>query len=302
ASFLSVALDSVLAQEYKDWEVILVDDASTDHFESVIGNYTSDTRIRIFKNSANMGCGFTKRRCAELASGELMGFLDPDDALHPKALEMMIQAYQDNPHCSLIHSTHYVCDAALDVKRIAGYVKALPAGVPYLLLGDGSIHLFATFPKKAYDQTEGIEASNKKAVDKDLYYKLEEAGDILFVDKPLYYYRIHSGSISNLGQEASATLIHFDVATKACLRRIKDLKKNFFPGKAVLVRQYRTRYYKLSILQSFKTRNWLRFMQCVLIYPFVGGMNNLISYAKKLPAEGTSLLRKSFIEHYEIKI
>jgi glycosyltransferase involved in cell wall biosynthesis len=302
ATFLSRALDSVLQQKYTNWEVVLVDDASTDHFEAIINGYASDPRIRVLKNPANLGCGFTKRRCVKLAAGEVMGFLDPDDALHPEALSVMMEAHKANPQCSLIYSSHYVCDASLQIKRKAEYIRSLPEGVPYLLLGDGSIHLFASFLKRAYDKTEGIDSANRKAVDKDLYYKLEETGAVLFIDKPLYYYRIHQGSISNLGQEAAATLIHYSVARKACLRRINALKEHKPPGSHLLIKQYRTRYYKLAIFENFKTGRWFRFIGSVVTFPFVGGMSNLISYALKLPSQGTSLLRKSFLENYEIKV
>jgi len=300
ASFLATALNSVLTQQYKNWEIIIVDDASTDHFESVMAKFAADSRIRVFRNRKNMGCGFTKRRCAELANGELLGFLDPDDALHPEAMSIMAQAHLDNPGHSLIYSSQFICDASLQVKRIAEYIKALPFGVPYLLLGDGSIHHFVTFPKKAYKKTGGIEPANKRAVDKDLYYRLEETGKVLFIDTPLYYYRIHSGSISNLGQERSATLAHYQVARNACLRRINDLKKNRVSDSVEMIRKYRTCYYKLAIFENFKTRKWSRLMGSVLAYPFVGGWSSLISYARKLPVEGRSLLRKSFLEHYEI--
>ncbi len=301
AQFLKTALESVLAQQYKNWEVILVDDFSTDNFEEIILPYAADDRIKVFRNEKNYGCGFTKNRCSSLANGELQGFLDPDDALHEEAIAVMIQAHQDHPQCSLIYSTHYICDAGLQIKRIADYVRALPGSTPYLLLGDGSIHLFASFTKKAYALTEGINPLNKKAVDKDLYYQLEEAGQVYFVDKPLYYYRIHQGSISNSGQEGAATLIHYQVAKKACLRRIRKLKAEHNPVNATLIREYRSRYYKLLIFEYYRKKKWVLLFGCALIYSFTGGLTNMVNYARKLRVGGSALLRKSFLENYEIK-
>ena len=91
-TYLQEAIDSVLAQTYDNWEVVLVDDKSTDESLAIYGKYATDKRFKIYHNDANRGCGYTKRRCAELAAGELCGFLDPDDALMPEALETAIPA------------------------------------------------------------------------------------------------------------------------------------------------------------------------------------------------------------------
>ena len=301
SNYLTEALESVFAQTYPHWEVILVDDCSTDDFETVVKPYREDTRIRIFRNLSNKGCGFTKRRSAALTQGTLCAFLDPDDTLHPDALGVMVQAHTEHPECSMIYSTHFICNEVMEIKRIAEYVKPLPAGIPYLLLGDGSVHVFAAFKKSAYEQTQGLSALFKKAVDKDLYYKLEEVGPFRYIDRPLYYYRIHNRSISNAGQEASAMLIHYAVAREACLRRIKQLKKDKLPETKSLIAEYRARYYKLSAFQYFRTKKWLRLTGSLVMFPLAGGMKNFIRYMKKLPKQGLTLLRKSFIENYQIK-
>lgn len=299
--YLATVLASLQAQTCQDWEIILVDDASTDDFEEVMSHWGREERIRIFRNLRNEGCGFTKRRCAELASGELLAFVDPDDALTPEALEVMASAHAQHPECSLVHSTHYICDEMLRERRIAGYPRALPANTPYLLLGDGSIHHFVTFRKTSYDRTEGLSALNRKAVDQDLYYKLEERGEVLFIDKPLYYYRIHAGSISNAGKEREATLWHYSVILEACQRRMRELKGGGSAEKK-LVKAYRARYYKVRVFRAFRERKYIDFLCSLAIFPFVGGWQNVVSYARKLPREGAALIRRTLVDDYEIKV
>jgi glycosyltransferase involved in cell wall biosynthesis len=296
SQYLDTAITSVLRQTYTNWEIIVVDDGSTDNFIKVIQPYTSDKRIKVYRNEKNSGCGHTKRKCAGYATGELMAFLDPDDALHPDALQVMADAHEQFPECSLIHSTHFICDAKLNCKSIASYTRALPAHTPYLLLSDGSIHHFASFKRSSYFKTDGIAIQNKKAVDQDLYYKLEETGEILFIDKPLYYYRIHENSISTMGKEAEAALWHYAVIEEACQRRMQQNKSK------ELVRAYRTRFYKVRIINSFRRKQWFPFIYNSMVFPFVGGWSNMLSYVKKLPKERISLLRKSFAENHQIKV
>ncbi|MBI3883736.1 MAG: glycosyltransferase family 2 protein, partial [Sphingobacteriales bacterium] len=162
------AITSVLIQSDSNWEIIIVDDGSTDNFEHIIKTYATDPRMKIFRNEKNMGCGYTKRKCVEHASGNIMGFLDPDDALTPDAITIMKEAHAIKPSHSIIHSTHYICDDVMHTKRIAEYPRAIPQGIPYLLLNDGRIHHFATFKKAHYNRTQGINATNIKAIDQDL--------------------------------------------------------------------------------------------------------------------------------------
>ncbi len=300
--YLENALNSVLQQTYSNLEVILVDDCSTDNFETVIQRFKNESRIKVFRNKINQGCGYTKRRCSEIALGKIIGFLDPDDALHSEAIQIMINAHINNPAASLIHSTHYICDDTLTVKRIAEYPRALPDNIPYLLVSDGRVHHFATYKSSAYYNTEGISRDNKKAVDQDLYYKLEEQGDIYFINQPLYYYRIHTGGISTTGKEAEATLCHYKIIEEACLRRINKLKLETSPNAAYWIRLYRTKYYKTKIFHNFRKKSYLNFGYNLLLFPFVGGLTNVISYLKKLPNEGLSLVRKSFFQDYKIKV
>ncbi len=91
--YIRQCFDSILAQTWKDWEVIIVDDGSTDDSVEVIENLIKDdSRFKLFASERNLGCGSAKRRCAELATGTICGYLDPDDALTPDALDQSIIA------------------------------------------------------------------------------------------------------------------------------------------------------------------------------------------------------------------
>jgi hypothetical protein len=236
-----------------------------------------------------------------MAKGELVAFVDPDDALVPDALSVMAEAHKDHPECSIIYSTHFVCDPELDVERISLKPRTLPQNTPYLLLSDGSIHCFATYKKSLYDKTQGLTPERRydKAVDQDLYYILEEQGPVFFINRPLYYYRIHSGSISNWGQEDEAMKCHLTVIEEACRRRITFYRQHQHADSRYWIRTYRTRYHKVIILNSVRKRQWFRFVKSLVVFPFVGGLKNMISYLAKIPNQGSALFRKSFIDSYQ---
>lgn len=296
AVFLPFALKSVIDQTYTNWELIIVDDGSTDDFEKVIAGYENDQRIRVFRNEKNMGAAYTKKKCIDNATGTLAGYLDPDDTIYPDTLKVMAEAHLVKPECSIIHSTHYVCDEKLNILHLAEYPKPLPGNTPYLLIGDGSIHHFVSFKKACYDRTAGLTSTRAydRASDQDLYYLLEEKGEVFFINRPLHCYRIHAGSISNLGNQRATLQQHYTIIQNHCLARLNKLRISNSPGKAYWIKKYKTRYHKIRILSSFNDKKWGKFISSLLIFPFTGGMNNIISYFKKFPKEGIFLFKKSF--------
>lgn len=216
APFLEKCLASIYAQTHKNWEVIFVDDCSTDDSAHIIqGHADKDPNIKVFFNESNQGCGFTKARCIQLASGGLCGFLDTDDALMPDALETMAQKHLEFPGAALIYSRRFICDKKLKITDISDD----DTGKFISQLATPLINHFAVFKKALYDKTAGIDTGMKRAVDQDLYLKLEEKGDIVFIPRPLYLYRHNSNSISLNRNEYKAQAWHIYANTFACKRR-----------------------------------------------------------------------------------
>lgn len=208
--YLQEAIDSVLAQTYSSWEVILVDDKSTDESLTIYGKYASDSRFKIYYNDINRGCGYTKRRCAELATGELCGFLDPDDALMPEALETMVNAHAEHPSCSLIYSTCYRFSANQEEEMsVWDFIGPIPPDSDFLIYGKKLVSHFVSFKRAAYRRTEGIDSTLKAAVDRDLYYRLEEQGELLHIPVPLYYYRTDNVNSISIGSKKADKMAYY---------------------------------------------------------------------------------------------
>lgn len=97
ASYLKACLDSALAQTYSDFEVLVLDDQSTDHSLQIAQNYAMrDPRVRVECNKENLGLVRNWNRCALLARGEWIKFLFQDDLLEPNCLEKMLEVSDSN--------------------------------------------------------------------------------------------------------------------------------------------------------------------------------------------------------------
>lgn len=225
--YLSEALDSVYRQTYENWEIIIVDDNSSDQSSDVYQALNEDKRICIIYNDKNQGAGYTKKRCVDNATGSICGFLDPDDALADDALEKMIKAHSINPNASLIYSTSYRCDEHLNITQRNDAPKKIKDNDPYFFNLEGSISHFASFKKDSYLQTKGIDPYLKRAVDQDLYLKLYEVGETHYINEALYYYRIHKGGISTNQNIEKAYYWHWVVLIETGKRRDIDMEDMF---------------------------------------------------------------------------
>ena len=228
--YLMDAIESVKAQTYTNWEIIIVDDGSTDNSQELYKQLELDSRIHVFYNDENKGCGCTKRRCAELANGEICGFLDPDDALENEALEIMVGEHVKYKDASLVYSRFFYADESLNSVGVSEHQCVLPNGISFLEYGKGAISHFATFKKTFYDKTVGINMSHKRAIDHELYFLLEEVGKVHFIDKALYYYRDNTGSnLSTNSNSKVAFLWDLIIMAEACQRRGLEIEKVVLP-------------------------------------------------------------------------
>jgi glycosyltransferase involved in cell wall biosynthesis len=230
--FFKDCYDSIIAQTFGNWEAIIVDDGSADDsviaIKNIIGN---DTRFQLFLNEANKGCGYTKRKCAELASGDICAFLDPDDSLLPDALEKMHTGYLNNPQAVLIHSSLIYCNENLKKQDVYPHASAIKKPGAWFLNLDHSVTAFASFKRSHYLKTEGIDAYLQGAVDQDLYLKMYETGPFQFINEPLYLYRRHHQSISANSNLEKGRFWQWFVIMQAAKRRsiiVDELFSQFF--------------------------------------------------------------------------
>jgi teichuronic acid biosynthesis glycosyltransferase TuaG len=91
ASYVSDSIKSVIAQTYPHWELLIVDDASTDETVNIIKSYAqADSRIKLAIKKQNSGISDTRNQCIQMAQGQFLAFLDADDIWHPEKLEKQL--------------------------------------------------------------------------------------------------------------------------------------------------------------------------------------------------------------------
>lgn len=197
AVFFKECFDSLVAQTYTKWEAIILDDDSREEEKLMIQEIIKeDSRFIYYENSRNEGVGFTKRKLIELSTGDILGYIDPDDALLPTAIEKSMKVFEKNKKAALTYSRFMSCDENL--KPISSFKSAnqVENQNPYFFNCPIQINHFVCFRKNIYETTEKINPALKIAEDQDLYLKMYEKGNVFFIDEVNYLYRSHAGGIS----------------------------------------------------------------------------------------------------------
>ena len=225
--FFKECYQSIITQEYKDWEVILVDDCSTDNSLEIINSLIkNDLRFKIYTNTQNHGCGYTKKKCLEYSNGMYCAFLDPDDALFPNALKDSVQYLRNSTHIA-VYSKLTLCDENLNIQEDFKKVKQI-YNEKYFFNLPIQLHHFFSFKKEVYLKTEGIDPTLRSSVDQDIYLKLLEHGNAKYLPIRMYKYRQHTQGISQSSSKEKAKALFAKVIFNSFKRRnitsIKGIK------------------------------------------------------------------------------
>ena len=98
--YISQTIESVLAQTYANWEMIIVDDCSTDNSYQIALEYAKkDKRIHVYKNEINSGAAKSRNVAIQMAQGDYVAFLDSDDLWAPEKLEKQLNFMKNNNYC-----------------------------------------------------------------------------------------------------------------------------------------------------------------------------------------------------------
>ena len=224
--YIGEAIESVLTQTYKDWELVIIDDASTDISREIIKKYTRDKRVVFLQNPENLGKAKTRIRLANESIGKIMVELDSDDMLEKTALKDIVAAHRRHPDAGLIYSQFEYVDENLRPLG-KGFCRAGKRGETNLHSNYASA--LRSYKRKYFDRTSGFDVTLDGAEDMDMVYKLEEAAPIFFLDKVLYKYRMTTGR-SHL-QNIHSTVAHMKAKYYAYLRR----KKNNYPNISIFM-------------------------------------------------------------------
>lgn len=205
--YLKDAIDSVLNQTYINFELLIIDDGSTDQSVEIIKSY-SDPRIRFLSNGANYGVGYTRNRGLDEARGEFLAWMDCDDLIDPTRLEKQVNFLLDNPEIGICgtwwvrigEGRPRVLKSAADPEVIKARLLFYPAINPATAMYNLKITKAAGL---RYDKRLLI------AEDYDFYFEASFKFPMQNIGEVLYSYRASETSIMKKYQDQEDKMMEF---------------------------------------------------------------------------------------------
>lgn len=194
ARFIRAAIDSIVAQTHTDFDLIVVDDASTDATAEILAGIT-DPRLRVIRNVTNMGVARSRNIAFAAARGDYVALLDHDDLSLPARLACQVDYLDAHPHTVLVGTRSQVLEQGALTAR-ADVSDGSPALMAWLLQLANPLVCSSVMMRGAAARSLAVfmRAEMEFADDYDLYHRLAAYGSIARIDVPLTIYRLHEGN------------------------------------------------------------------------------------------------------------
>ena len=199
AHYLEGCIQSILAQTYQNFEIILIDDGSTDGTPDIAGRFQTVPNF-FYVRQPNSGQARSKNRGIELARGTYVAFLDADDVWHQEKLEKQIALF-DQPGVGVVYTGARLMDPEgnhREVGLVGSYLQPRAGHVAEWLLFDNFVWFSSSVVrKKCLQELGGFDESLPMGIDWDLWLRLSMYWEFAYVNEPLLLYRVgHPGQMS----------------------------------------------------------------------------------------------------------
>jgi len=194
--YLDQAIQSVLKQTHQNFELLVIDDASTDNTRDILGQYC-DPRIRIIENSRKIGPAGARNKALAVTTGKYIAVMDADDISLPHRFEAEIEYLEQNPEVALVGSSYYEINDTDQVQRIVNVLTDSHAIKDQLLQQNWFGHSTVLIRKDALAALGGYDEIYRYSHDYDLFLRMSEKFKLANIEEPLVCWRSHPCSISS---------------------------------------------------------------------------------------------------------
>jgi len=198
--YIDIAIDSILNQTFTNFELILIDDGSTDNSVEIINSY-QDQRIKLIKNNVNQGTPTTRNNGLRKSSGEYVAFFDCDDYSYPFRLAEQLEFMENHPDFGMVGGWVEVMDENGDLTNAVWKYLEPAERIPCRLLFQNYFANSAVFVRRSAllaVETNGefFRRDYPNAQDYDLWVRISRKFPVGNIQKVLIKYRVHSNCTS----------------------------------------------------------------------------------------------------------
>jgi glycosyltransferase involved in cell wall biosynthesis len=189
--FIGEAIQSVLLSTYKNFELIIVDDHSTDHTVQVASDFASgDARVKVFVNEINLGDYPNRNKAAGYANGKYLKYVDSDDYIYPWGLEWLVGMMEKFPQAGW-----GLCSLEQDTRRPFPFELSPKEAYEYNYQGPGLFHKapLSSIVKREVFMEEGGFSTERMVSDFEMWHRLALKYHVVLMPAGLVWNRAHEG-------------------------------------------------------------------------------------------------------------
>ncbi len=194
--YVGAAIESVLNSSFKDIELVIVDDRSTDKTVDIVREWQAkDDRVKLFINDQNLGDYPNRNQAAAHATGKYLKYVDADDLIYPWGLQILWECMEGFPEANW-----GLCSLAQDIARPFPFVLDSREAYRYHYLGPGLFHkapLSSIIKKELFDAVGGFEPG-RMVGDFDMWHRLALQSPVVLMPHGMVWYRAHDDQESNV--------------------------------------------------------------------------------------------------------
>ena len=191
AQFLGKTILSVMKQAYHDYEIVIVDDGSTDNTREIVKSFPG---VCTYLYQRNAGPSVARNRGIENSTGELIAFLDADDAWLPGKLYAQVAMMEQNPEVGLVETGSFLCDEHLYPVRYLPPARLRGQVFEEMLIESKVPNTSTVLVRRIYvEQTGGFDPTYRNVEDYELWLRLAQLCRFDYLDEAFAYQRVHEG-------------------------------------------------------------------------------------------------------------
>ncbi len=192
--YLRESIDSILAQTYTNWELLILDDCSADSSPVIAREYAErDSRIQYYRNDKNLQLPRNLNKGFSFAKGEYLTWTSDDNRYKPQALERMACVLDENPEIQFVFASCRIIDG--EGKEIE-YIS-VNSHSPQMLVGTNSVGACFLYTRKVYERIGDYDPDLKLVEDFDYWQRICSCFKARGLEETLYEYRWHEGALTS---------------------------------------------------------------------------------------------------------
>jgi hypothetical protein len=237
ARYLPARLDSIFAQTHEDFELIFLDDASTDNSQSVFAQYSRDPRVRSILSQKNSGTFAQWNQGIRLARGDYIWIAESDDSAHEQLLEVLLTRLDEHPNVGLVSCSSNLIDSSdctIGRPRFRPYERFCsrwesdfitrgPEEVQRFLFSTNTIvNTSAVLLRRTVlEKIGGADETFRLCGDWDMFVRMLRISDRAHVAQPLNYYRQHERTVRATAMQDGTRVVEGLSIQKSIMKRLE---------------------------------------------------------------------------------